>query len=143
MIALLNAARHPESVTGIVLVDPMNTRFIAATGDFVYSTVAVIPKPANDRERTTNRVIATFPGLVQEVARLEPTLKQPMVVITAGKPWWGRADIDSAWRRSHVDLVSAGVRRRLVVAEASDHSVPEDQPEVIVSAVRELLKRAR
>jgi hypothetical protein len=90
--------------------------------------VAVIPKPSNDRERTTNRVIATFPGLVQDVDRFEPGFRQPMIVITAGKPWWGRAEIDSAWRRSHTDLVAAGVRRRLVVAEDSDHSVPEDQP---------------
>jgi pimeloyl-ACP methyl ester carboxylesterase len=103
----------------------------------------MIPKPANDRERTTNRVIATFPGLIHEVERLEPSLKQPMVVIAAGKPWWGRADIDSAWRRSHEALASAGARRRLVIAEGSDHGVPEERPDVIITAVEDLLGRGK
>jgi pimeloyl-ACP methyl ester carboxylesterase len=143
MLALLNAARHPEGLKGIVLVDPMNTRFIKATGDFIFSTVPKLPNPSTDRERTINRMVASFPGLIQEVEQLEPSLRQPMVVITAGKPWWGRADIDSAWRRSHQALASARARRHLVVAEGSDHGVPEERPDVIITAVEELLALGR
>jgi len=66
-----------------------------------------------------------------------------MVVITAGKPFWGKPDIDSAWRRSHETLAAAGQQRRLAVAEGSDHGVPEQRPEVIVAAVQELMKRRR
>jgi pimeloyl-ACP methyl ester carboxylesterase len=127
-------------VAGLVLVDPMNTRFIEATGDFIYSTVPKIPRPSTNRERAVVRMVATFPALIQRVARLEPGLRQPMVVIAAGKPWWGREDIDRAWRRSHEALAAAGERRRLVVAEGSDHGVPEERPEVIVASVREVLK---
>jgi pimeloyl-ACP methyl ester carboxylesterase len=140
MLGLLNAAHYPKGLKGVVLVDPMNTRFIKATGDFIFSTVPKIPNPSTDRERTITRMVATFPELIREVDRLEPTLKQPMVVITAGKPWWGRADIDSAWRKSHEALADAGSRRRLVVAEDSDHGVPEERPDVIVTAVKELLR---
>lgn len=139
MLAVLNAGRYPKRVAGLVLVDPMNTRFIEATGDFIFSTVPPIPHPSNERERTVVRMVATFPGLIREVGRLEPGLRQPMVVITAGKPWWGRKEIDRAWRRSHEAIAAAGKHRRLVVAEGSDHSVPEDRPEVIVSSVKELL----
>jgi pimeloyl-ACP methyl ester carboxylesterase len=140
MLALLNAATHPREVAGLVLVDPMNTRFIEATGDFIYSTVPKIPRPSTNRERAVVRMVATFPALIQRVARLEPGLRQPMVVIAAGKPWWGREDIDRAWRKSHEALAAAGERRRLVVAEGSDHGVPEERPEVIVASVREVLK---
>jgi hypothetical protein len=35
-------------------------------------------------------MVATFPGLIAAVDRLEPGLRQPMIVITAGKPWWGK-----------------------------------------------------
>ena len=45
MLALLSAGRHPSSVAGLVLVDPMNTRFIEATGDFIFSTVPKIDRP--------------------------------------------------------------------------------------------------
>ena len=142
-LALLNAGRHREQVAGLVLVDPMNTRFIKATGDFIFSTVPRIERPANNREKTIVRMVATFPGLIEVVHRLEPTFRQPMVVITAGKPFWGNPDIDSAWRRSHEALAAAGQQRRLVVAEGSDHGVPEQRPELIVAAVQELLKRRR
>jgi pimeloyl-ACP methyl ester carboxylesterase len=141
MLALLNAGRHPEQVTGLVLVDPMNTRFIKATGDFIFSTVPEIERPSNNRERTIVRMVATFPRLIGVIERLEPGLRQPMVVITAGKPFWGKPEIDSAWRRSHEALAAARKQRRLVVAEGSDHGVPEQRPELIVVAVQELLKR--
>jgi pimeloyl-ACP methyl ester carboxylesterase len=143
MLALLNAGRNPENVAGLVLVDPMNSRFIEATGDFIYSTVPKIERPSNNRERTVVRMVATFPGLIAAVHRLEPGLRQPMIVITAGKPWWGKPDIDRAWRVSHEALVARKQQRSLVVAEASDHAVPEEQPDVIVTAVRELLERPR
>ena len=143
MLALLNAGRHRKNVAGLVLVDPMNTRFIKATGDFIYSTVPRIEHPSTDRERTVIRMVATFPGLIETVGRLEPGLRQPMVVITAGKPWWEKPDIDSAWRRSHEALAAAGGQRRLAVAEGSDHGVPEERPELIVTSVQELLKLLR
>jgi pimeloyl-ACP methyl ester carboxylesterase len=143
MLALLNAARHPEGLKGIVLVDPMNTRFIKATGDFIFSTVPKLPNPSTERERTINRMVATFPGLIREVERLEPDLKQPMVVITAGKRWWGKEEIDQAWRKSHQGLAAAGARRRLVIAEGSDHDVPEERPDVIITAVEDLLALGR
>src|SRR5215204_1459581 len=139
MLALLNAAQHPENVTGLVLVDPMNTRFIKATGEFIYSTVRKIEHPSNNRERTIVRMVETFPSLIQEVDWLEPDLHQPMVVITAGKAWWGKPEIDSAWRRSHEALAGASEQRRLMVAEGSDHGVPQERPDVIVAAARELL----
>ena len=139
MLALLHADRHPKKVAGLVLVNPMNTRFIEATGDFIYSTVPRIERPANNRERTVMRMVATFPALIGEVTRLEPGLRQPMVVITAGKPWWGKPDIDRAWRSSHEALAAARKQRRVVTAEGSDHGVPQERPEVIVAAVKELL----
>ena len=83
-------------------------------------------------------MVATFPGLIEVVDRLEPGLPQPMVVITAGKPWWGKPDIDRAWRRSHEALVAQRKQRRLITAEGSDHGIPEQRPEAIVTAVQEL-----
>jgi pimeloyl-ACP methyl ester carboxylesterase len=140
MLSLLNAARYSEGLEGVVLVDPMNTRFIKATGDFIFSTVPKITSPSTDRERTITRMVATFPGLIRKVERLEPGLRQRMIVISAGKRWWGKADIDEAWRKSHEALAAAGAQRKLVIAEGSDHDVPEERPDVIVTAVKELLR---
>jgi pimeloyl-ACP methyl ester carboxylesterase len=143
MLTLLNTARHPKHTRGVVLVDPMNTRFIEATGDFVFSTVPKIPNPSTNREKTTIRMVATFPGLIREVKRLEPGLHQPVIVISAGERWWGKEDIDNAWRKSHEALVAAGARRQLVIAEGADHDVPEERPDAIVTAVKQLLTSGR
>lgn len=140
LLALLSAARFPDRVQGVVLVDAMNPRFVASTGDFVFSTVQRIENPSTDRERALVRLVDGVRGLLGEVAATEPTLVQPMVVLTAGRFWWGHEDIDRAWRQSHVDIVAASPRRRLLVADLSQHEMPLQQPEAILVALQLLLE---
>lgn len=135
LLAMLSAARFPDRVKGVVLVDPMNPRFVEKTGDFVFSTVQPIERPSTDRERALVRMMNGFRGLVGEVKAIEPTLPQPVVIVTAGQPWWGRVEIDQAWRQSHADIAAVSPRRRLIVAERSRHDIPRQEPETIVAAL--------
>jgi pimeloyl-ACP methyl ester carboxylesterase len=139
MLAFLHAAQPGGGVAGLVLVDPMNPRFARATGDFLASTVPELPSSPSNRDLAIAQMAASFPAFVDDIAAIEPTLPQPMIVITAGLAWWGRADIDEAWRKSHADLVAAGVQRKLLVAERSGHSISRDRPDMILSAVQQLL----
>jgi pimeloyl-ACP methyl ester carboxylesterase len=139
LLALLSAARFPDRVQGVVLVDPMNPRFVERTGDFVFSTVQRIEHPSTVQEHALVRLVDGFRGLVGEVGAIESTLPQPIVIVTAGRPWWGRADIDQAWRQSHADMAAVSPRRRLIVAERSQHDVPQQEPEAIVAALKLLL----
>lgn len=141
LFALFHAARHPEEVLGLVLVDPMNPGFVAATGDFVRSTVPAIGKPANDGERALKRLIDGFDALVAAVAGSEPTLARPMAIVTAGEAWWDDAEADAAWRASH-EAMAAREGRWLVVAEGSDHGVPAERPDAIVTAAERVLEAA-
>lgn len=136
MLALLSAARFPDRVKGVVLVDPMNPRFVDRTGDFVFSTVPRIEHPSTVRERALVRLMNGFRGLVGEVRAIESTLPQPVVIVTAGQPWWGRVEIDQAWRQSHADIAAVSPRRRLIVAERSRHNIPQQEPETIVTALK-------
>jgi pimeloyl-ACP methyl ester carboxylesterase len=139
LLTLLAASRFPDRVRGVVLVDPMNPRFVDRTGDFVFSTARRIEHPSTVQEHAVVRLMDGFPALLREVGSIEAALPQPMVIVTAGQAWWGREDVDQAWRQSHADMAAASPRRRLVVAERSQHGIPQQQPEVIVSAVRLLL----
>jgi pimeloyl-ACP methyl ester carboxylesterase len=139
-MAMLHARAFPDDVAGLVLVDPMNPGFVAATGDFVYSTVPQIREPANDGERATARLVRTFPGLLREIESTGHEPRGPMVVVTAGEPWWGREDVVRAWRASH-EAIAAAPGRRLLVAEGSNHDVPEKRPEAIREAVLWVLDR--
>ena len=127
---------------GLVLVDPMNSRFIAATGDFVKSTVPVPENPANDTERLIARMSHTLDDLAARTGQAEPGLAIPIVVLSAGEPWWGREEIVAAWRESHAEIAAAREARELIVAEGSGHRIPEDRPDVVVDAVLRIVAKA-
>jgi pimeloyl-ACP methyl ester carboxylesterase len=138
LLALLHAHLYPERVRGLVLVDPMNARFVQATGDFVQSTVLHIERPVSARDTAIARMVRTFDELARDPAASDAGLELPIVVVTAGQPWWKKVDIDRAWRDSHQAIAKAGPHRRLVVADGSDHDIPEKNPEAIVQAVLSL-----
>jgi pimeloyl-ACP methyl ester carboxylesterase len=135
LLALLHAHLYPKRVRGLVLVDPMNTRFVKATGDFVQSTVPHIEHPVSAKDTAIARMVRTFDALARDTAASDIGLELPLVVITPGQPWWKKPDIDRAWRQSHQAIVHAAPHRRLVVADGSDHDIPEKRPETIVQAV--------
>jgi hypothetical protein len=114
----------------------MNPRFVERTGDFVFSTAQRIERPSTIREHAVVRLMNGFRGLLGEVGAIESALSQPVVIVTAGRPWWGRADVDQAWRQSHADMAAVSPRRRLIVAERSQHDVPRQEPETIVAALK-------
>lgn len=135
LLALDHAYRHARDVFGVVLVDPMNPAFVATTGDFVYGTVPHIAQPANAREQAIKRLVDSFEPALAGAIRAEPLLSVPIVVISAGEPIWPEEHANVAWRASHESLVAGWPQRRLIVAEASDHDVPAERPDLIVEAV--------
>jgi pimeloyl-ACP methyl ester carboxylesterase len=136
---------HPpvyrDSVRGLVLVDPMNPRFVQATGEFVHSTVPHIEHPASSKDSALVRLVNTFDGLVRDPEASDVGLGVPMVIVTAGEEWWGRKDIDRAWRGSHEAMAQAAPDRRLVVADGSNHDIPAKRPHTIIDAVLSLANR--
>jgi pimeloyl-ACP methyl ester carboxylesterase len=138
LLAVLHAHLYPENVRGLVLVDPMNARFVQATGDFVQSTVPHIDHPTSVKDTAIARMVRTFDELARDPAASDAGLALPIVVITAGQPWWKKPDIDRAWRDSHRAIVRAAPHRRLVVADGSDHDIPGQRPAAIVQTVLSL-----
>ena len=140
LMAVAHASAYSEHVAGVVLVDPMNARFVDATGDFVFSTVPHIAEPKTDVERAISRLVRTFPDIASIARVAEPKLRMPVVVITGTRSMWNNREAeDRAWRDSHAAIASAAPGRRLVVAEGSGHDVPSDRPDTIVEAVLSLM----
>lgn len=139
VMAVLQAHLYPDRVRGLVLVDPMNARFVRATGEFVYSTVPHIEHPATRRDTALVRMVAGFDALIHDPGASDAGLRMPMMVLTAGELWWGKPDIDRAWREAHEAMAQAAPNRRLVIVEGSKHQIPKRRPDAIVSAVLSLL----
>jgi pimeloyl-ACP methyl ester carboxylesterase len=143
MMAVLHAHLYPANVRGLVLADPMNPRFVRATGDFIYSTVRRIDQPVTGRDSAFVRLVRTFPAFVSDSSAGDGDLRIPIVVVTAGTPWLGKPDIERAWRASHEAIAAARSDRRLVVAEGSRHLIAKERPETIVEGVVSLMADSR
>lgn len=142
LMAVAHAHLYPGKVGGLILVDPMNQRFVDATGDAVYSTVPKIEHPVSTRDSALVRLVSTFDGLAKDPITTDADLTIPIVVITAGVPFWGKTpDLDTPWRASHTAIAEAGPGRRLVVAEGSKHDIPGTRPDTIVEAAASLVER--
>ena len=140
LLALVHAARRPDRVAALVLVDPMNPIFIEAMGlDWLQHTVPPVTDPKTRRDTVTYRITHTIDELFERGRTAVATIRVPTIVVTAGVPWWGSAAADSAWRRSHEQLVGWAPRGELIVAEQSKHDVPGTEPAVVVTAVTEML----
>ncbi|MEO8451922.1 MAG: alpha/beta hydrolase, partial [Gemmatimonadota bacterium] len=143
LLSLYHAAHQPDRVAGLVLVDPMNPIFVdKVTLAWLKTTVPDIPDPKTPKEVTITRMKRDMAEFVAATRPAGAAIRVPVVVITAGRPWFGKPPIDSAWRQSHEELVAAGKRRELVVATKSEHGIPATEPELIVGAVARILALA-
>lgn len=141
VLAVVHAHLFPRKVGALVLVDPMNQRFVRSTGDFVYSTVPKIERPASMRDSALVRLMSTFRGLVNDQTAGDADLTVPTVVITAGEGFWGTEEMDRTWRASHSAIAQARPERRLVIADGSKHDIPAKRPDTIVDAAVSLVDR--
>lgn len=137
LISLLHALRRPDRVAGLVLVDPMNTDFIRrVTLPWLNSTVPDVVNPSSARDTVVVRMKRTIEALVAAAEPAIATVDIPIVVVTAGVPWWRDSVIDQAWRASHETIAGARPNRRLLIATQSRHDIPETEPDRILEAVR-------
>ena len=152
LLIQLLASEHAAAVRGLVFVDALQIAFIDATGGaegLLSHPLMQHPFDASQQEKLTKpqraalRVEAGIPAAI-EIMRTRPVPSQmPLRVITAGKPWWPKAEENMAWRAAHENLAASVRDGKLLVAERSAHLVPEDQPEIIVCAVEELAREAK
>jgi pimeloyl-ACP methyl ester carboxylesterase len=140
LLSVLHALRAPDRVAGLVLVDPMNTDFIQrVTLTWLNTTAPDIANPASPVDTVIVRMKRTIAGLVAAAEPGLASLEMPMVVLTAGVPWWGNAERDAAWRASHETIAGMKANRRLLVATQSRHGIPSTEPGRVIDAIRLLL----
>ena len=94
LLAVMHGHLPGRQVRGLVLVDPMNVRFVRATGDFVHSTVPHIEHPSTPRDSAIARMVSGFDRLVASRSASDAGLDLRIVVVTAGEPGWCKPEID-------------------------------------------------
>jgi pimeloyl-ACP methyl ester carboxylesterase len=97
-------------------------------------------------------LVSSFPESARQLGQAPPLPHElPLVVLTHGRggDWAGpglippaEADtVEERWQAAQVRLAAHSARGRVVVAPNSGHMIPDEQPELVVKAVRDLLGR--
>jgi pimeloyl-ACP methyl ester carboxylesterase len=96
------------------------------------------------------RMINSYPTSAQQFAAARPTLPDlPLVVITHGVPgdWPAPGMIvpqeadkaERAWQSAQEALAHTSTRGKLVVARDCGHMIPQQRPDLVVQAIRDVL----
>ena len=88
---------------------------------------------------TGYRQLAAFPASVAEIRNLGSLGELPLVVVSRdpNRPGEGRP----GWHRLQEDLTRFSANSSHVIAEGSGHDIPRDRPDVVVDAIKRLVKR--
>jgi pimeloyl-ACP methyl ester carboxylesterase len=164
VLVRLFAARYPDEVVGVVLVDAshenQNARYAAVVAPEERGALArldeLLPPELEDDATLERFDFAASSAQVREAVRATPLPALPLIVLSRGRSY---ADDDPAeWEGISVASVEALERERqamqrelavlspdgtLVIAHNSGHFVQSDEPELVIAAVREVVDAAR
>jgi pimeloyl-ACP methyl ester carboxylesterase len=132
--------QYPELVSGAVLIDPMNVKFVDRFGlDNLNAVTPYFDPPTNDREKAGNRMVDSFTGSLQLLRGKELPADIPIILLTSGNPPFS-SDI---WRQCHEELVGNGDKHELRIAEGCNHDILEEDPQLVLKTVVELAARVK
>ena len=142
----LYAYQHPDEVAGLVLVDPTPEEF-AARLDVLEAALFGTPPPGAALPPTAEETSFAQMRAARAAGSLRP---MPLVVLSHGRfpapderpPGWPIAEEERIFRELHEALARLVPNARHVVAEGSGHDIHQEQPEVVVEAIREVVAAA-
>jgi len=142
--AFLNQAyqfMYPENIQVIILADPNNIAFVDSVGIRILMRIPFdTTKALSIPQKAAVRQTIALPHTIETLRGMPFSGKIPITVISAGNDWWPFPQWNRWWKNSHQSIVNASHNRKLLRAEGSAHNIPKERPDVIVSAIIEMLK---
>jgi len=147
------AAQYPGEVAGLVLVDATAElayedfarrwpEFWSSYDEALAPYLASWPQAGRDEE-DFSRSVVTGRGLPEA----EPLPEMPMAMITAARPdstWLGGSPEGiKIWLRHHQALIAGSTRAMHLISDRTGHMVQEDEPQLIIQAVRFVVESIR
>ncbi|HEX5706176.1 MAG TPA: hypothetical protein VFX96_02700, partial [Pyrinomonadaceae bacterium] len=142
-------ATFPREVAGMVLVDASHEEQTRR-----FEALMTPEQLAESRARRVSHAEGFDAAEVRaRVAASRWRARIPLVVLVHGRlgkemtpPGWSEEQLaarERVWRELQEDWARRSTRGRLVVAERSGHYIQNDQPELVVEAVREVVWAVR
>lgn len=125
-LALIYADRHPDRVSGLVLVDALDPSvgLLRGTGARTLDEVAMAREQLDLQD-------------IQQAAQSVTALKgdPALAVLTRGK------DVTDSWRAGQRHLAALSGRSDSTVVPEAGHQIPSDSPQAVVAAVQDVRDR--
>ena len=132
--------RYPELVSGLVLIDPMNSRFVDRYGlDNLNAVTPYFKNPTENYEKAGNRMVDLFPEIFEAMRGKELPPQIPVILITSGNPPFSK----DVWRHCHEEMVMNSEKHQLIIAEGNNHDIVEENPELVLKTIIELINRIK
>ena len=146
LFARLYASRYPDQVAGLVLVDASHEEQDQRRQAMVSADLFAAEQQAVNSNSEGIDLAASF-AQMSAATPLEP---MPLVVLSAGvadpaffPPGWPMDEEAKLHAELQADLAGQVPNGRLVVAEQSGHYIQQTQPDLIVTAIQDVVQAVR
>lgn len=137
----LFARTYPDEVVGVVFVDATHPD----QEDWWHRHRPIESLITHEFAKAThNWEVFAFDKVADDIEAAGPFPDVPVIVITAGQKWildtqaWR-----DQWMRFQQDLASLSPQGKQIIATESGHFIQDQQPEIVISAIREIVEQAR
>jgi pimeloyl-ACP methyl ester carboxylesterase len=132
--------RYPELVKGLVLIDPMNVKFVDRFGlDNLNAVTPYFENPTTNYEKAGNRMIDFFPEALKVLRDKELPPDIPISLITVGHPPFAQ----ETWRACHEEMVMNSEQHKLILAEDNSHNIISENPRLVISTIVDLVNEIK
>jgi len=135
-LAQFFADQYPEMLNGIVLLDPMNVKFVDKFGlDNIIAASPSFENPTTDSEKAGKRLMDSSLKSFEMMRGKELPTQIPVSLITVGRTPYGA---DEIWRTSHEEMLMNSEIHKLIIAEENGHDIIKENPELVLKTILEL-----
>jgi len=140
LLIQLFTSLYPKQVSGLVLIDPMNVKFVDRFGlDNLKAVTPYFKNAAKNYEKAGNRIVDFFPEALETLRGKELPTQIPVILITAGNPPFSK----DLWRKCHEEMIVNSEKHKLLIAEGNNHNIVSQNPELVLKTIIELVNRIK
>jgi pimeloyl-ACP methyl ester carboxylesterase len=157
LFSQLYASIHPNQVAGLVLIDAVHPAYHKRQLALLKPLLPPEVWEALRREAMTppHRLVDpegidiwTSERQTRLALRRSPLRPMPLVVLAHGRPepsppGWPGEEVERLWQQLQRELAQLVPGGRLVIATQSGHNIQDDQPELVLDAIRDVVRAVR
>ena len=153
----LYASTYPRQVAGLVLIDAVHPAYHKRqlallkpllppeVWEAVRQDAVTVPHRLQDPEGVD---IWTSERQTRMALRRSPLRPMPLVVLAHGRvdpapPGWPGEEVERLWQQLQGELARLVPGGRLVIATHSGHDIQDEQPELVLDAIRDVVRAVR